>query len=245
MRSNTRNFILALVAATAAVTQAAAFTFQPMIARLDPAGPGSIQTFQVSNDGDKSLAVRFAVLFRTNGPGGEEINADAGGLFTLYPARVVIEPRSSAAVKLQWNGPADILSERSFRLVAENVPLDASEPDTSGIKVLFRYIASIYVGKASFAPDLAWTVKGATGAAGAKGYSVEILNRGKRHVVADSALLSITAGKGDAVKLGAKELGVLSGANYLPGQPLRLFIPRADAVPGKTYVARFDFDAEY
>jgi P pilus assembly chaperone PapD len=216
-----------------------------MLARLDASGPGSIQTFEVRNDGDKSLAVRFLVLFRAVGPEGKEINEDAGGLFTIYPARVVVEPRSSSAVKLQWNGPANVASERAFRLVAENVALDTAEPSASGIKVMFRYIASIYVGKATFAPDLIWTVKGAKGATGVKGYNVEILNRGQRHVVADSTLLTITAAKGSLVKLGAEELGPLSGANYLPGQPMRLFIPHAEAVPGKTYTARFEYDPEF
>ena len=245
MRLNLRILTIALVAAAAAATQAAAFTFQPMIALFDATGPGSIQTFTVSNDGDASLAVRFMVLFRTVGPEGKEINEDAGNLFTIYPARVVVEPRSSSAVKLQWNGPANVASERAFRLVAENVPLDASAPSASGIKVLFRYIASIYVGKGSFAPDLVWTVKGVKNVAGVKGFNVEVLNRGKKHVVAVSTFLSITAVKGSVIKLGAKELGPLSGANYLPSQPLRIFIPREEAVPGKTYVAKFDYVPEY
>jgi P pilus assembly chaperone PapD len=200
----------------------------------------------VANDGDQALAVRFAVLARTAGPDGKEINMDTGSMFTIYPARVVVEPNSTAAVKLQWNGPADVTSERAFRLVAENVALDAAaEPSSSGIKVMFRYIASIYVGKAAFAPELIWTVKGATGAAGVKGFNVVILNKGKRHVVADSTIMTITGTKGSVVKLGPNELGPLSGANYLPGQPLRIFVPRDEAVPGKTYVARFDFDPEY
>jgi len=148
MRLNFRHLIFALAAGAAAATQAAAFTFQPMFARLDASGPGSIQTFEVRNDGDKSLAVRFLVLFRAVGPEGKEINEDAGGLFTIYPARVVVEPRSSAAVKLQWNGPANVASERAFRLVAENVALDSAEPSASGIKVMFRYIASVYEARA-------------------------------------------------------------------------------------------------
>jgi fimbrial chaperone protein len=243
MFTTLRNCLIVLLAASA--TSVSAFTFQPMFVRLDASGPGSIQTFEVRNESDESLAVRLSVLTRSVGLKGEERNEDAGGLFTIYPARVVVDPRSSAAVKLQWNGPAGLAAERAFRLVAENLALDSGASASSGIKVMFRYIASVYVGDASYTPDLVCVVKGAKGAAGQKGYTVEILNRGKRHVVADSALLTITVAKGSTIELGPRELGALSGANYLPGYPQRLFIPRSEAVPGKTYVARLDYDPEY
>jgi len=246
MRPIARICVLALL--TAAAAQAAAFTFQPMFSRLDPSGPGSIQTFEVSNEGDESLAVRFSVLSRSAGPAGEERNEDASGLFVIYPARLVVEPRSTAALKLQWKGPAGISAERAFRLVAESVPLDSGTQVSSGIKVMFRYVASVYIGKEGFTPDLVASVRGATGKAGEKGFSVEILNRGKRHVVAESAVLTIKGVKGAAsggLAMGSDQLGALAGANYLPGNPLRLFIPRADAVPGKSYAARLDYEAEY
>ena len=243
MSHTLRNCLVALV--IAAASQVSAFTFQPMFALLDSSGQGSIQTFAVSNEGDERLAVRFSVLSRTLGSDGQEINADAGDLFTIYPERVVVEPRSSAAVKLQWKGPAGVESERPFRLIAENVALDSAVSATSGIKVMFRYVASIYVGEAAFTPDLVCTVKGATGSAGKKGLIVEIVNQGKKHVVADSTLLTIKGLKGGAVALGPKDLGPLSDANYLPGNPVRLFIQRSDAVPGKSYDARLDYEAEY
>ena len=96
-----------------------------------------------------------------------------------------------------------------------------------------------------FAPKLAWVVKGATGAKGEKGFTVEIVNSGTRHVIAESVALSITGVKGKVVALGAKELGALSGANYLPNNPQRLFIPQADAVPGSTYVAKLVYEQQF
>jgi fimbrial chaperone protein len=239
---------ICLVALTLLMTSAAyvfAFTFQPMFVRLDASGPGSIQTFQVSNESDTSLAVRFSVLTRAAGPDGKESNEDASGLFTIYPERVVVEPHSSAAMKLQWNGPPGLASERPFRLVAENVAVDSSAASTSGLRVMFRYVASVYVGKPTFAPHLVWIVKGARGTKGEKGFNVEILNSGTKHVIVDAALLTITGVKGKAVTLGNKDLGVLSGANYLPGSPQRLFIVQADAVPGSIYKAQLSYDPEF
>jgi fimbrial chaperone protein len=233
---------------SAAASNLAAFTFQPMFVRLDSAGQGSVQTFEVRNEGAESLAVRFSVLSRTVGPAGVELNEDASDLFTIYPSRVVVEPRSSASMKLQWNGPSSVPSELAFRLVAENIPIDSAPSVSSGIKVMFRYVASVYVGEASFVPQLMWSVKGAIGSTGKKGFTVEIVNKGKRHVVAESTLLTIKGIQGlsgGALALGKDDLGSLYGANYLPELPLRLFIPRAEAVPGKVYDAQFTFEPEF
>lgn len=245
MRKSLHICLAALTLLVASAAYVCAFTFQPMFVRLDASGPGSIQTFQVSNESDSSLAVRFSVLTRATGPDGKESNEDASGLFTIYPERVVVEPHSNAAMKLQWNGPPGLSSERPFRLVAENVAVDSGVPSASGLRVMFRYVASVYVGKPTFTPHLVWIVKGARSATGEKGFNVEITNSGTKHVIADTALLKITGVKGKVVALGNKELGVLSGANYLPGSPQRLFIAQADAVPGSTYKAQLTYDPEF
>ena len=243
MKKTIRYLLMTLLAASAA--NAFAFTFQPMFVRLDATGPGNVQTFEVRNEGDESLPVRFSVLPRTVGPDGVEGNEDASALFTVYPPRLVVEPRSTAAVKLQWNGPAGLATERAFRLIAESVALDSGKPATSGIRVMVRYIASIYVGEADFSPELVSSVKGATGPKGEKGFNVEIVNRGTRHVVAESAILSIKGAKDGVLALGSEDLGALSDANYLPGYPRRLFIPRVEAIAGTTYDAQIDYDAVY
>lgn len=226
-----------------AIATVAAFTFQPMFVRLDPAGSGSIQTFEVRNEGDKPLAVMFSVLTRAVTHDGVELNQDASNLFTIYPPRMVVEPRSSAMVKLQWNGPTRLEAERAFRLVAENIALDSGGAVTSGIQLRYRYIAAVYIGEASFEPDLVCSVKGITGPEGDRGLLVEIVNKGTRHVVADSARLVVAGIAGRELALEADRLGHLSGENYLPDSPRSLFIPLADAVPGKNYDARLLFEA--
>jgi len=243
MHKSFRNLLVAVMMASAAYLSA--FSFQPMFVRLDTTGAGNVQTFQVSNEGDTSIAIRFSVLTRTVGLDGKEANKDASALFTMYPARVVVEPHSNAAMKLQWNGPSDLTAENSFRLVAENVALDSSVQTTSGLRVMFRYMASVYVGKPDFTPRLSWVVKGATGASGVKGFSVQVVNNGTRHVIADSALLTISGVKGKVLALGTKDLGILSGANYLPGSPQSLFIPNSDAIPGSIYNAKLEFDPKF
>lgn len=240
-----KHFFLTAALLVVATLSAGAFTFQPMFVRLDPNGPGKVQTFEINNEGDELLAVQLSIFTRTINNDGVEKNEDASNLFTIYPPRLMVEPRSSASVKLQWNGPGTLDTEKSFRLVAESVALDSGWPKTSGIRVMFRYVASVYVGEADYSSRLVCTVKGATNAESKRGFSVQIVNSGTAHVVADSVKLVISGPKGRDLMFEGDQLGFLSGSNYLPDSPRRLFIPMDEAEPGQTYVARLDFESVY
>ncbi len=222
-----------------------AFTFQPMFAYLSTSGANSIRTFTIHNDSSEILPVKFTIVTRSVDSDGKETNADARGLFAIYPARVVVEPNSSASVKIQWKGSLTLDAEQTFRLIAESVPLNTGSSGTSGIKVMFRYIASIYVGSAEFSADLICTVLGSRGPNGENGLTVKIMNRGKRHVISERLSLSVNIEEGRKTTFEGLELGLLSGSNYLPGCELSVFIPQSKAVPGKLYDAQIQYESVY
>ena len=243
MRALRSSFTALLLIAVSA--GAFAFTMEPMSCLLSPSGRGSVGSFRITNDGKERVAIRFRALTREIGIDGAEKNAPADELFVIYPARLVVEPGATAAAKVQWKGPARLDSELSFRLVAEQVALEAAPSATanSGIKVMFRYVASLYVGEDRFAPSLVANVSGALGPNGEPGYLVEIRNEGTRHVIAANARLPFS-GEG-ALALSSGELAELSGANYLPGTLRRLFVPRPEAVAGARYEARVEYESVY
>lgn len=243
MNRNFRNLLI--VWFTLLCTSAFSFTLQPMFSHLDPQGPGSIKNFEILNDSSDILAVRLIMLTRSTGPDGKEINKDASEFFNIYPRRVMVEPNSGATVKVQWKGSTTLNSEQSFRLMAENISLDSEASETSGIKVMFRYGASIYVGNETFKPELICIGKGGLGPKGEKGFHLEVSNRGTKHVVAENLLILLTIGIGKELTLGTQELKFLSGANYLPGSYYKIFIPHSEAVIGKSYVTRMTFNSEY
>jgi fimbrial chaperone protein len=219
---------------SAAAVGASAFTMQPMSTLLSPSGEGSIATFRIKNDQNERIAIRFKTLTRGVAADGKETNESADDLFMIYPARVLIQPGMSASVKLQWRGPASVDAERCFRFVAEQVALDANPAahENSSITIMFRYIASLYVGQPGFQEKLTTNVVGAADSDGSDGFLVEISNVGKRHIVATEA--SIDLG-GTLRPLTSEELGPLSGANYLPGTSRSLFVPRPEAQVGQHY----------
>lgn len=224
------------------VLHATAFTFQPMFVRLDPTGPGKVQTFEIRNEGDQPLAVKLSIFTRFIMENGDEKNEDASSLFTIYPPRLVVEPRSSASVKLQWNGSDTLEFEQSFRLIAESVAIETETTVNSGIKLVFRYIASIYVGLATYTPNLVCTVTGANDLDGTRGFSVEIINTGKAHIVLDSARLEINGLANTPIIIEEDRLGHLSGQNYLPGIKRIIFIPIAEAITGRNYGVQLYFE---
>ena len=222
-----------------------AFTMEPMSASVTPSGTGNLATFRINNAGTERVALRFSVLTRDSGPDGQEINTPANELFVVYPSRLLVETGTSAAVKLQWRGPATVAVEKSFRFVGEQVPLDGAVAKSggSGVKFMFRYVAGLYVGGPGLVPRLGATVTGSTGPNGESGFLVEIRNTGTRHVIDTNARLTLS---GDApVQLSSQELGDLSGANFLAGKARTAFIPRTEAVVGKNYVAKIDYESSY
>jgi fimbrial chaperone protein len=233
-----------LVAATLVAVPVSAFTMEPMSTLLAPSGAKSVATFRIKNDGEARIAVRLSALTRSVSTDGKEENASAAELFTLYPSRVLVEPGSSVAVKIQWKGPASVATERCFRLMAEEVPLDSGGEKGSGIHMLFRYIASIYVGDAGFKPELVAQATGAEGKDGA-GILVDLENRGTRHVVAEKVRLDLVDDQGKTITLSNEELGSLNGANYLPGFSRSLFIPLAEAQAGMSYTTKITYEGEY
>jgi fimbrial chaperone protein len=224
---------------------AGAFTLEPMSALLAPSGAGSVATFRVKNDGSERIAIRLSVLTRALDPEGKEQNEAVGALFVVYPSRLLIEPGATAVAKLQWKGPQRISEERPFRLVAEEVSVDPKPETSSGIKMRFRYIASLYVGLGGFEPKLEARVEGAEGPNGERGLAVEVRNSGTRHVVARNVQLTFTEADGPSAPLPADKTAALGGINYLPGSARKVFIPQEDAQVGKSYDAQLGYESEY
>jgi fimbrial chaperone protein len=238
--------VLVLACTVLAAAGAAAFTMEPMSTLLAPAGAGSIGTFRIKNEGDFRIAVTFKALTRAVDAAGVETNAPADDLFNIYPARLVVEPGTVAAVKVQWRGPAKLDVERSFRFVAEEVALDAGAAgQASAIRVLFRYVAALYVGEAGFAPRLVAVAVPAIGPGGESGFRLEIRNQGGRHVIALDPAVEISGAAGVKIIVPAAELGDLAGANFLAGSLRSRFIPRAEAAAGQSYAAKILYTAAY
>jgi P pilus assembly chaperone PapD len=170
----------------------------------------------------------------------------AADLFTIYPSRLIVEPGATAAVKIQWKGDATLSAERCFRFVAEQVSVsDVGDTNVTGIKMMFKYIASLYVGDEKFKPDLDARVAGARDSEGLPGFEVEIANRGQRHFILQSAAIDFADPNTAPRTLTAADLGSLIGANYLPSSSRSFFVRDDKAVPGTANGVRLAFEGGF
>jgi len=224
---------------------AGAFTLEPMATLLAPSGAGSVATFRIKNDGPDRVAIRLEVLARSLSEDGKEVDDPSGELFAIYPSRLLIESGATAVAKVQWKGPQTLDAERPFRLLAEQVGIDPAPDASSGIKMRFRYLASIYVGTNAFSAKLEAKVEAATGPKGEKGFQVKLSNTGSRHVIDRDASVAIKGSGGQDITLSSEQLGELSGTNFLPGTSRQLFVPDESAEADASYDAQLEYSSEY
>lgn len=239
-----RATVLMLVFAVLGAASLAAFTMEPMVATVTPSGDGAIATFRFRNDGAEPIAIRMKVLTRALRSDGTEENAPADNLFEIYPERLALEPGASAVAKLRWKGSEKLDRELPFRFVAEQVPVDFGSSVGSGIKVLFRYVASLYVGAPSFKPSIALTARPDRGPGGKPGFTVEIRNEGTRHALVTGLSVVLGLGDGSTLSLSEADLKALSDLNYLPGTSRRVFVPDGRASQGGSCDVRSQFELE-
>ncbi len=235
----------ALLAANAAAI--GAFTFEPMSAFLDPSGPGSVKTYRLRNTGADRVAVRVRILTRETGADGAEVNgAVPEGQFVVFPSRFVLEAGAVRALKVQWTGGSVAARERSFRIVAEQVPVEFQEAPGSGINLLFRYVGALYV-KPADAPPASIRAVSAQGAevSGKRGVLLRLRNDGGVHAVMLDVSLSLAWAGAQATALPAEAVAAIEGENLLAGAERSFFIPWTDAEIGGVYDARIGLTSEY
>lgn len=221
-----------------------AFTFMPMSVSISPTGAQSIASFRLTNEGSQQIAVTIKAMTRAIDENGVESNTPADKDFTIFPTRVVIQPNSFQNIKVQYKGAARLSQEQSYRIIAEQVPIDFNQQQSSGVKVLFRYIAALYVTppgvnfKISI-PQVAYMVKD-----GAKGFLVTIVNSGTRHALINDPVVRITAPGPATITLEGDSTKSLQGQNLLAGSTRVFFFPSDKAAQGANYSASLSATVE-
>ncbi|MFH2113100.1 MAG: fimbria/pilus periplasmic chaperone [Spirochaetota bacterium] len=228
---------------SAAATLAAAFSVNPMTVELSPSGSGTVASFRVENDGNEPIALVISVLSRSMDTDGTEQNGPVGSDFVVLPSRVVLEPRTTRIIKVQWRGSPQLEAERAFRVVVEQVPVMFSEANVSGIRIMFRYLASLYVVPPGAQGNLVPEGLKPVVQDGKPGFVATIRNDGNKHAVIKAVSLMAKSPVGD-ISLPDEVLSGLIGMNILARSSRDMFIPWASASMGTAYEGIFTIDYE-
>jgi len=233
-RQSCRKLILVAVFLISIAATATAFTFMPMSITISPSGANSIASFRITNDSSQQIAITIKAMMREIDENGNETNKPADNLFAIFPTRVVVQPNSFQNIKVQYKGNPSLSREVAYRIIAEQVPIDFSQQQTSGVKVMFRYIAALYVAPPNVSHKVSVTKVEYGEQESKKGFFVTITNSGTRHAIINDPVMKIS-GSSFTITLKDVSVSAINCQNLLAGNVRKFFIPCEDAVPGKNY----------
>lgn len=150
--------LVAFTALCVAMVQAWGMAFTPLEMNLVNSGRGSSGVYRLMNTTSDPVSVDMSVYKRGMDKSGADKLELSNDDFIVVPAQATVMPGQTQSVRVQYVGSANIQREQSYRLVAEQVPVEipGQEEKNAGIKVLLRYVTSLYVTppKSKSAPQL-------------------------------------------------------------------------------------------
>lgn len=240
---------LALLLALAPLS-ARAFRFVPFTAEFDPAGADANQTFKVENNSKERIAVEIGVYRRAMNLDGSDELSSAEDDFVVFPAQVVLEPEKSQVVRVQWIGDPKPERELAYRIVAEQLPVDLEPAEGTGgsVRILVRYMGSIYVRSPGAEPDVVLeSAEPAESDQGERQLAITLRNRGRAHAILRNLELSLVGeadsdGDPASLTLPSEELEGMSGENILADQSRRFVLPWPAKLAFDPVDVTFQFD---
>ena len=240
-----RSFVLKLVFLAIAVMSSAAFSFSPMTVSIGSSGSTAVMTYKVTNDSDQQTAVSIKVTTRVIDETGKETNAPVDKEFLVFPARVVLKPRSSQNVKVQYRGNPAITSEVAYRVFAEQLPVDFSKSTSSGVSILLTYVAALYVTPKNAAAKLVIDKAIGSQKDGRQGLEVTLKNDGTKHALISNPVIKINQGAGvPALEFAGEAASEIDGKNILAKSTRMFFVPWEAAITGAAYEGAFDAELD-
>ncbi len=219
------------------------FSFEPISMDLSPSGRGATGSFLLKNKSGDFVAIRISMFERSIDIDGNETRVPADHLFTIYPSNIVLKPESVQSLRVKWTGESSLDSERSFRILVEQLPVDFGSADTtsSGLQIMFRYLGSIYVSPDSAAPDLVIEEQSIDSG---RRLQLVILNRGNRHIIPGDLHIRLSEelnGRENVVIIPPEELAGIDGENILSGSRRRFSVELPAGIKGEKLDVELDY----
>jgi len=198
---------------------ASALQMTPLSVVLKPSGGGAKQSFRVTNESSKPIAVQFSVTTRQQ-LNNKEIRKPADNDFMIYPPQTIIPAKSTQKVRIEWLGKGKVTKEQAYRLIAEQVHVSLDKQKQSGINMIMTLINSLYVQPNGTRSNVQVKQVQRHG----NKLAVTLMNSGTRHQLMNYATLVLRNGN-KALTLKGKSLQGLEGNNVLAGATKRFLIP--------------------
>ena len=195
------------------------FSLTPMSQTIELESNQKQAQFLLDNPTSEPMAVEISLRDRFQKEDGTEDTPVTKDL-AAFPPQLIIPPKEKRTVRVQWLGEKPN-SERAFRVVAEQLPLqvDGKKKKGSGIKMLLKYVAALYVNPADTESNVQ-----VVGVEPGEELAIKVENKGTRHQLLGNAVLTLS--KGDKkIKLDGDKVKGLAGENVLAGSRRVFRIP--------------------
>lgn len=200
------------------------FAFSPMSQSID-LGDGVKQVqYLVDNPTAEPMAVEISIRERNQKPDGSEETPVTKDL-AAFPPQLIIPPKEKRSIRVTYLA-AKPAQEKAYRVIAEQLPLevDGKKRRGSGIKMLLKYVAALYVNPGETFPALSVSV-----VENKDQLKLMVENKGSMHAPLTRPSLVLTSGK-KKVSLKGDQLKGLAGENILAGSKRLLSVPTVEGV---------------
>lgn len=189
-----------------------AFRFSPMSAVMSLEAGEKRLVFAIENESEAPIAVELTLRERVMLKNGqEEQPVLKKNELSVYPQQVIVPPGEKRSVRVSWSGETP-KKELAYRLIAEQLPIELEEQKTpkTGIKMLMRYVAALYIRPAGTKAELKTTYLRSEG----EHHLFQIENIGSHHQILTNLQMTLQQGN-QSVNVPASLLKTLEGENIL------------------------------
>jgi len=188
-------FIVALMGLLLTAMPSQAFQFVPISETFSPTGKDRIREFKVANDSNDPIAVELKVLKRKMDINGDDILDQAeDNNFVVFPAQIIVMGGNSKKVRVEWVGDQSIDVEQSYRIIAEQVPVDLEKRSGNHgakVQVMLKYVGSLYVQSEGMKSKLLVHSASIETTGGKKVLKLVTENIGTRHTIIKDPVLKL------------------------------------------------------
>ncbi len=180
-------------------------------------GNESRTLFKVVNPSkDQKIAIQFSVKSRAIDKHGKESRLQTSD-FKVFPPQVILKPKETRNIRLSYKGKENGKKEnieKAYRLIASQVPLEFSDKEKkqTGIKILLKYVASVYLQPKSVKPQIEISLMEIL--KGGEKLKVLIRNSGKKHSILKKPKISMIKDKKEFI-LEGKDIEEIDSVNIL------------------------------
>lgn len=212
-----------------------AFQFSPIEAFIKPSGSESVKSYTIVNDSDDQIAISLSVVKRDQDAAGKEIREECND-FQVMPSKIIVQPNSSYVVRVRYMGPQNITAEKSYRLIAEQIPYSQGKNQTEGamFNFLFVYATSLYVVPAESKVQVdIQKVEESYAEDGTRLMDITLRNKGNVHQILLDTSITLKDSAGHTVTVSGEDLTGIDGFNLLARKTVTRSIPWPEGFEGE------------